>query len=175
VGRAGQVPWLYARDAVYRLNPETTRAELVMPLPRAITGLAAHGDGDALALPDGGLLLAHHDLDDRRLLRLDASGRLLWERSYREAGDGPSVLASDGQATYLALVDEGATTLVAVFAVDLESGNLTRLLEGGTRTGVPGNTWMLATPSGTLLVNIGGGHLVALDPRAAAQAVAPAP
>jgi hypothetical protein len=176
VGWAGQGLWLYTREGIYRLDAGTGGAEQVMALPRAISGIAAHGDGAALALPDGGLLVAHHDLADRRLLRLDVAGNLLWERSVQEAGDGLAHLALyGGQEAYLAVEETGPTMLVSVFAVDLESGNLARLLVGGTRTGISGDSWLLPGPSGALLVNIGGGHLVALDPRAAAQAIATAP
>jgi outer membrane protein assembly factor BamB len=175
LGWPGHNLWLYAREGIYRLERETRSAELVMLLPRAFSGTAAHGDGAALALPDGGLLVAHRDLDDQRLLRLDAAGNLLWERSYQEAGRGPAQLALNGNDVYLALEEPGATTLVTVFAIDQETGNLTRLFVGGTRQGLPGNTWLSAVSNGALLVNIGGGHLVALDPRAAVQALAPAP
>jgi murein DD-endopeptidase MepM/ murein hydrolase activator NlpD len=170
-GWPGQGLWLYGREGVYRLDATERSAQPVLALPRAIYGLAPHGDGDALALPDGGLLLAHRDVYDERLLRLDAAGNLLWERSYREAGSGEARLAWANGQVYLALVAEGATTLVSVYAVDLEAGSLLRLFAGGTRTGIPQDTWLLPVSSGALLVNIGGGHLLALDPQAAREAV----
>lgn len=175
VGRVGYGLWLYTREGVYRLDPTTRSADLVMLLPPAFSGFAAHGNGDAIALPDGGLLVAHEDLDDRRLLRFGDGGNLLWERSYRHVGDGAAQLALlDGQA-YLALTDEGSTMLVTVFSVDLDSGDLIRLFNGGTRTGAAQNTWLLPAPLGTLLLNIGGGHMVALDPRHAVDTLVPGP
>lgn len=174
-GWTGQGLWLYTREGIYRFDAETHAAELILALPRAMAGSAAHGDGDALALPDGGLLVAHRDLADSRLLRLDATGNLLWERSYREAGRGPAHLALHGEQAYLALVDEGATTLVTVFAIDPENGNLTRLLNGGTRTAILADNWLLPAPSGALLVSIGGGHLVAFDPQVATEALQSGP
>lgn len=165
--------WFYTREAVYRLDPEAHSATLALQLPRALSGTAMHGAGDAVGLPDGGLLVAHPDARDSRLLRLDAAGNLLWERSYREAGAGQARLALVDNQAYLVVTDEGATTLVTLFLVDLETGNLVRLFTGGTREGVFGDTWLLPAPSGMLLLNIGGGHLVALDPQAAASALAP--
>lgn len=172
VGRPGGQLWLYARDAVYRLNPSVPSAELVMTLPPALFGAGAHGSGDAVALADGGLLVAHPDAADGRLLRFDASGGLLWERSYRAAGEGAARLALSGDQAYLTLIEDGSTMMVAVYAVALETGNLVRLFEGGTREGMSRNTWLLPTAGSALLVNIGGGHLVALDPAAAQEALA---
>lgn len=172
LGWPGQGLWLYAEDGIYRLDAETRSAAHVFLLPRAAYSVSAHGDGGALALPDGGLLVAHRDVRDSRLLRFDAAGNLLWERSYREAGNGEARLAWANGQVYLALVEEGATTLVSVFAVDMETGNLLRLFVGGTRTGIPQDSWLLPVSSGALLVNIGGGHLVALDPQAALEVVA---
>lgn len=172
---AGRDLWLYSREGVYRLVPTMQRAELVMQLPTAFYGLAVHGNGDALALPDGGLLVAHQDLDDSRLLRFDSSGQLLWERSYRAAGDGAAQLTLLNGRVYLILIDEGATMTVTLFSVEMETGNLLRLFVSGTREGVPQDTWLFAGPAGTLLLNIGGGHLVALDPQQAAEVLAPLP
>jgi murein DD-endopeptidase MepM/ murein hydrolase activator NlpD len=170
-GEPGQPLWLYGREGIYRLDPEERSAELVMLLPRALYRLATDGNGNAVLLPDGGLLVAHHDAYDRRLLRFDAAGELRWERSYREASSGEARLALlDGQV-YLALVEEGPTTLVTLYSVDLETGSLLRLFAGGTRTGIAQNTWLLPGASGSLLLNIGGGHLVALDAQAATAAL----
>ncbi|MDT8304843.1 MAG: M23 family metallopeptidase, partial [Anaerolineae bacterium] len=173
IGHLNGALWFYTREAVYRLDAAARTSHLALLLPRATPGAAAHGAGDAMALPDGGLLVAHPDARDRRLLRLDAAGSLIWERSYREAGNGQARLALLDDQVYLVVSDEGATTLVTLFRVDLETGNLVRLFTGGTREGIFGDTWVLPASSGVLLLNIGGGHLVALDPRAAAEAVAP--
>lgn len=175
VGVPGNNPWLYNREGLYQLDLAGQRAELVYLLPRAISGLAAHGSGAAVALPDGGVLVAHPDVRDRRLLRLDAAGALLWERSYRDAGDGEASLTLLGNQAYLALADVGATTLVDVFSVNLQTGDMVRLFNSGTRDGRTGETWLLAAPTGTLLVNVGGGHLVALDPRTAAEVLGAGP
>jgi len=172
VGGDGDGLWLYAREGIYRLDPSVPSAQLALVLPPPLFGAAVHGSGDAVALADGGLLVAHQDLDDRRLLRFDADGALVWERSYRAAGDGEARLAVLGDKAYLTLTDEGPTMMVTVLSADLDAGNLVRLFGGGTREGVSQNTWLLATPSGMLLVNIGGGHMVALDPDAAEEAVA---
>ncbi|MDX1665446.1 MAG: M23 family metallopeptidase, partial [Candidatus Promineifilaceae bacterium] len=180
VGRPGGLLWLYARDGVYHLNPQQNRATLAKALPPALYGAALRRDGGALALPDGGLLVAHPDLYDSRLLRLDPRGALIWERSYRAAGAARAAGASGGRALaqlafadgrpFLAVVEEGPTMLVTVYAVDLDSGNLERLFVGGARGGNALNTWLIAAPDG-LLLNIGGGHLVALDPPAALDAL----
>ena len=166
VGGTGDSLWLYAREGVYRLDPSVPSARLVMVLPPALPG-----SGDAAALADGGLLVAHEDVDDSRLLRFDAGGDLLWERSYRAAGDGDARLAVSQDEAYLTLTDEGPTMTLTVYAVALETGDLVRLFEGGTREGISNHTWLLPTAGGSLLVNIGGGHMVALDPVGALTAL----
>ena len=171
VGGTDNSLWLYAREGVYRLDPSDRSAELVMVLPPPLFGAGAHGSGDAVALSDGGLLVAHQDLDDSRLLRFSAGGDLLWERSYEQAGNGEASLTVLQDRAYMTLTEEGPTMTVTVFAVDVASGDLVRLFVGGTREGVSRNTWLLPTSSGLLLVNVGGGHLVALDPLAAREAM----
>src|SRR5690606_25146541 len=75
-GWPGQGLWLYTREGIYRFDTETHTAELVLALPRAMPGRAAHGAGDALALPDRGLLVAHRAPAARRQLRPAAAGDL---------------------------------------------------------------------------------------------------
>jgi hypothetical protein len=164
----GEQPWLYAADGIYRLDEERQQAALTLPLAQALVQI-----GDAISLAGGGGLVAHSDRDDQRLLRLDDNGELLWERSFRRSLTGrPRLLESEGRVY---LIDDGTTRsagLITLYEVDLLSGNLTRIFVGGTRTPARNETWLLAGSDGRLFLNIGGGHLLALDLAAARGGVA---
>lgn len=154
--------WLYSRDGLYRLDEETQTAVLHYPLPPG-----ALTQGDAAALPDGGLLLAHYDRFDSRLLAFNPDGSLRWERSYRHLIDGRVHLLIIGRAPYLvAETNNDSTGTLFVYAIDPLQGDLTHIFSGGSRTFVAGDMWM-GTAEDHLLLNIGGGHLLSLDVREA--------
>lgn len=155
---ASEQAWLYSRDGLYRLDEATQTAVLHYPLP---PGSLAQGDG--VGLPDGGLLLAHSDRADSRLLAFNSDGSLRWERSYRGLLNGRVSLLLIGDLPYLIAQsgneDDGT---LALYAIDTLQGNLTHLFHGGSRTFVASDTWMEGV-DGRLLLNIGGGHLLSLD------------
>lgn len=149
--------WLYTRDMLYRLDTPTRTAQPVYALFPGLLSLS-----DALALPDGRLLLAHADSSDRRLLLFNPDGSLRWERSYEGLVAGAVHLQQFGNQYYLvAQDDQSSTSHHYVYALDLERAELTHLFTGGTRSPQPNDTWIMPTPTG-LLINIGGGNLVAL-------------
>jgi murein DD-endopeptidase MepM/ murein hydrolase activator NlpD len=159
--------YVYDPEGVYRLDPETRSAELVYGLPRAYPG-----PGDMLALPGGGLLVAHGDRYDRRLIALNADGTLRWQRSYAGLPIGQPQLLMLGRRPYLVLRNDtvSATTLT-VFAIDLERPALTRISSAaGPRASRPADTAALALDPDGLLVNLGGGGMVAIDPPASGPA-----
>lgn len=150
--------WLYTRDMLYRLDTAARTAEPIYALPPGLLSLS-----DALALPDGGLLLAHADPSDRRLLLFNSDGSLRWERSYEGLVAGAVHLQQVGNQHYLvAQDDQSSTSHHYVYALDLERAELTHLFTGGTRSPQPNDTWIISTPTG-LLMNIGGGNLVTLS------------
>jgi len=180
VGQAGPVGWpagvtgrmasagnrltAYGREGIFRLDPETRQAELLYALPTAFPDV-----GDMVALTDGRLLVAHTDLRDRRLIMLNADGSLRWERSYSNASRGEPHLQVVSGRVYLLLNDYGGE--LAVFAVDTVAATLTRIFIGGTRSPQRTETWVSPMGAGRMLINIGGGSLVALDLVTAVAAV----
>jgi murein DD-endopeptidase MepM/ murein hydrolase activator NlpD len=162
---AGDQLWFYDHDGLYRLNAETQRSELVYALPSSFMGL-----GDMIALPDGGLLLAHRDRFDERLIALDAAGRVRWERSYGGLIQGkPSLLALDGRPYLMSEHMGNASSTISIYSIDLEGAELRHIFSGGSRAPDPNLTWAAAAGDGLILIHIGGGSLAALDPLAAPE------
>lgn len=163
---AGDQVWLYNREGLYRLDMERATAVLHYPLP---TGTISFGD--VLALPDGGLLLAHADRFDRRLIAFHADGTLRWERSYAGylAGSVRLQLLND-MVTVIAEDMIGTTGMLSVYALNMDSAHLTQLFAGGTRSPSPVDTWSFARDE-RLILHIGGGHMLALDIGQALSAV----
>lgn len=163
--RAGSQLFVYSGDGVYRLDPQTHSSELFFPLP---SGLASQGD--IIALPGGGLLVAHMDTAGRRLLALNEDGTLRWQRAYAGLLDGQPHLLNINDQIYLLSEGNGeAWGELSVYALDLENAALTWVFRAGTRTPLPGQTWSFLSQSGNLLLNIGGGNLLALNPSLALQ------
>ena len=162
--------YLYNTEGVFGLEPETLSAELLYPLARGTVRL-----GDMIGLPDGTLLLVHADLADRRLIALDPSGALLWERSLSRATSGDQrLLLLDGRPYLLARESTNVTGSIStsayeltLFAIDLETARLTRLFTGGTRDPQVEFTAAYPLEDGRLLINIAGSTLVMLDVEAA--------
>ncbi len=163
----GDQVWVYAADGIYQLHPETLSAELLYALPYGSLWL-----GDMVALPGGGVLVAHTDRFDKRLIALDGDGGVRWQRSFADFIRGqPSLLVLDGSA-YLASLDAtGSFSEVSIFAVDLNSAELTRIFTGGSRNPLPQDTWAFPSGDHRILINIGGSSMALLDPQAALAAV----
>jgi len=161
---SGSATWLIGTDGVYQLADGTP--ELALPLPTS----ALRGQ-TAVALPGGGLLLAHPA--DRRLIALNADGTVRWERAYTGQLDSDVTLLAVGDGLVLAAQGPaGAGRELKIFAVDGVTAVLTHLFTGGTRSGGWGDMWATAVGD-KLLLNTGGGSLLALDPQTA-QALAAA-
>jgi outer membrane protein assembly factor BamB len=163
--------FVYAADGVYRLNSETLAAELMYALP-----LGSPSRGDMVALPQGGLLVAHRDGRDGRLIVLNDDGSVRWERSYADVLSGQQrLLMVDGHPF---LVSQSGTSSspasISVLAIDLNRSELLMVFSGGNRDPRPGRTSAFAVGDGRILVNIGGSRLVMLDTRLALEAVSQA-
>ncbi len=163
----GQEIWLYGEEGVYRLNPARATPELLHGLPPALL-LQSH----IIALPDGGALVAHADRFDHRLIALNSDGSVRWQRSYRSLAAGDLQLLVLNEQVYLVTAAGSNPILnLSVYALDLATAELTHIFTGGTRTAVPGTTWAMAAGDGQMLINLGGGHMLTLDPLAAKAAV----
>jgi len=172
---SGDQVFVYNSTGVYRLSADMQSANLLYPLPRAYPDL-----GDAVALPGGGVLVAHMDQADARLIALEADGTLRWQRSYVVAIRVPSAtqarprLAAAGGHVYLVLTNDiSSSSITEVFSVDMDGAQLTRIFTGGTRNLAQEDTWAFAVDGDHLLVNYGGGNVTALNARLALKAVQP--
>ncbi len=158
--------WFHDLNGVFRLDAESQSSKLVYPLPSSYIDL-----GDMIALPDGGLLLAHRDRFDERIIALDPSGRVRWERSYAGLVQGEvSLLEVDGRVYLMSQGRANAAGEVSLYAIDLERDELRHIFRGGSRAPVPVYTWATAAGDGLIVINIGGGSLALLDPLAADEA-----
>jgi murein DD-endopeptidase MepM/ murein hydrolase activator NlpD len=160
--------YLYQERGIYRLDLEVREVERLYALPKGFNRL-----GDILPLPGGGLLVAHLDYDDRRLIALSQGGSPLWERSLADLPEGGGMrLLAVGTNVYLMMGTALASaSKISLLRVDLETGDLTRFFEGGSRDPVPEDTWIQEVSEGRLLFNIGGGSMLLLDPNLAMEVV----
>jgi murein DD-endopeptidase MepM/ murein hydrolase activator NlpD len=158
--RTGDTIWLYApNQGLYQWEAATASLRLLYPL--------AQGWGEIAPLPDeSGVLLAHRDGRHSRLLRFAGDGTLLWEGGVEEVVGREWWLAGLGERLFL-LVEGGrppASSLL-LYEVDWRDGGLVQVWFGGTRTAVAGGSWFTAVDEANqLLLNIGGGHLLAFAP-----------
>jgi hypothetical protein len=165
--------WIYTDDGVYLLSTDHLSAELIFPLPNGIIRL-----GDIVVLPDGNLLINHTDISDRRLMLIDTDDELRLQRSYSGVFQGELLLIELGGQPYLVaqdetnLTQESSTTTwreIVIYSIDLDSGDLTRVFQGGTRDPDPGAASVLVVGDDRLLINVWGTTLVMLDPRMAME------
>lgn len=159
--------FLYANDGLYQLDLNRQTVVLWYPLPPLF------GSGSGIAsLPDGSLLLLHSDTRDRRLLMLNSDGTLRWERSLRRAVPGELALLTAGEQVFLTALDtSSANNDLRIYGINLAQPALTHLYTGGTRQRSFSGSWAQGTDAGLLLIQVGGGNLVALDALAAETAV----
>ena len=157
---SGDQIFIYNPTGVYRLNPEKFRTDLLVPLdPGAVE------TGDIVALPDGGVLVAHRGLITQRLIALNADGTLRWDRSTLGIGRAPPQLIVSGGRLY-AFTAEGDVLLIG-----LSDGEAWRVFESGNGTRLNGENWALIMAGDRVLLDFRGGMIVAVDPQAAVEAV----
>lgn len=150
---------VYAADGVYRLTPDSEAVGMLYKLPTAYLVI-----GDAIVLPDGGMLLAHRDLYDRRLIALNADGSLRWERSLRSLPSSAQEFVAVGGRIYLVneyFAQTGGD--VTVFAIDLDSSALTKILDLPTRPVIGGSLWTSTVGDRYILLGLDQ-DLVLFDP-----------
>jgi murein DD-endopeptidase MepM/ murein hydrolase activator NlpD len=163
----GDQVYVYDAEGIYLLNPETLAAELLYALPYGSLWLS-----DMIALPDGGLLVAHTDRFDKRLIALDPDGRLRWQRSFSGIARGQQNLLVLDERAYLVAQDAtGSFIEVSVFSIDLDSAELIRIFTLGSRDPLLEDTWAFTIEDNRILINIGGSSMAAFDPRLAIEIV----
>jgi outer membrane protein assembly factor BamB len=142
--------YVYASTALYRLSDTP---ELLKLLDR--TGTTR---GSMIALPDGGVLLAHNGTSGRRLIALNPDGTLRWDRSIQRLTDeAPQLVNIDGEV--YAVTPEGD-----VWWIDQAWGDAQRVLDGTRWETLPGRFRSVVASDGTLIFDARGGRLIALDP-----------
>jgi murein DD-endopeptidase MepM/ murein hydrolase activator NlpD len=159
LAQLGEQVWFYTGTGLYRLEVAAETAVLLHPLPPHTptpSGL--------IPLAEGGGLLLQSDAHDRRLIAFNPDGSLRWQRSLARAVVGRLRLVYLDQQPYLLAEDNRSSySQVMIYMIDPAQVELTHIFSGGTRAAKPHDTWLLAG-SGHLLLNIGGGHMVAIQP-----------
>ncbi|NIM92259.1 MAG: peptidoglycan DD-metalloendopeptidase family protein [Anaerolineales bacterium] len=163
----GEEAFLYNEEGIYILDSESRSAELVYSLP---WGYPA--SGDILAIPDRGVLVAHRDQFDQRLIFVDVNGSLQWERSYIGIGSGSAKLTLIDGNPYI-LIEKRLSNYVEVdlFAIDLETSELTLIFHGEARNPRNDEGWLTDIGNGRALLYIQGRRLLLLDVNEAHEAI----
>jgi hypothetical protein len=164
---SGERTYLYAEEGLYHLEPAERTAKRLLSLSNTYQEMRT-----IASTADGGLVLIHADSYDRRLLRLDSQGALVWERSLMVLPRGGWQLLTTTQELYLLVSHTDSSRTVAdIYAIDLDSATLTHILRGDSRQSYTRNTWMQPLGEGLWLLNVGGGPLGAFNLQAAYQRV----
>ena len=162
LARTGRGSWLYGDGGLYQLQPDDGQLRATYTLPNGYLG-----SGAILPLPDDRLLLIHRDARDKRLLMFNPDGSLLWQRSLTNQLQGELTLHwHQGQIYLIAQGSDVSTDNAQLFWLDEASRELLLLFSSGSRTSRPQESWV-QTVGDDLLLHIGGGSLVLLDPVAA--------
>ena len=163
---ASEQPYVYAEDGIYSIDTDSRSMNQLFDLPSGFPR-----SGGLSEIPGGGILVAHTDLDDKRLIAIDADGVLCWERSIASLGArNVELLTLNDEIYMMAQYDIGRSTGIDLFHVNTESGDLIRIFSGGTRSTGP-NPAEIAPIGDSLLIRIAGVGLAAVDPLAALAAV----
>ncbi len=163
---ASERPTIYAEDGIYQINMQSGLIKLLVELPNGFPR-----SGGLSEMPGGGIVVAHTDLDDKRLIAVDEDSLLRWERSIASLGTrAVELLTLNDEMFLMTQYDIGRSTGIDLFHVGRESGDLTRIFSGGTRSTSP-NPAEIASIGDSLLISIAGVGLVSVDPQAAFEAV----
>ncbi len=157
---AGDRIWLYDDEGLYRLDPEARSADLLYRLPQGFLGL-----GSIIALPEGGVMIAHREQADSRLIAFNPDGTVEWQRSTAQLGTGELRLLLHNDQPYLLLLSgRDLSTQLLLYAIDRQNSVLFHIFIAGTRAPLPGGNWVVSANDDLLLINVGGGSMAALDP-----------
>lgn len=163
---ASEQPYIYTEDGVYQIEMESGSVELLFGLSNGFPR-----SGGLFEMPGGGVLIAHTDLDDKRLISIDKDGLLRWEVSITSLGArAVEFLTLNDEIYLMTQYDIGRSIGVDLFHVEAESGDLTRIFTGGTRSTSP-KPAEIAAIGESIWIRITGVGLAALDPQVAFEAV----
>jgi hypothetical protein len=167
VSASGEDLYLYAEDGLYRADFDIKTGILLKELEGTILDQAAISPAG-----DRGLVLIHTNGHDRRLLLIDFTGRVVWERSLSSLSRGSWYLFSDQDDVYLMHTYSVLSNLtVDIYVIDLESAVLTHIIRTGSRRAFSRNTWLDHMGDGLWLLNTDGGPLGAFDLQAAYERI----
>jgi len=163
---ASERPHIYAEDGIYEIDMGLGLVEPFIDLPSGFPRA-----GSISEMPGGGVLVVHTDLDDKRLMAIDEDSHLIWERSIASLGSRAVELLVLNDEMYMMIQhDIGRSTGIDLFHIGKETGDLTRIFSGGTRSASPNLADI--TPVGDfILIDITGVGLAVLDPQTALEAV----
>ena len=166
--QVGEQIWLYGTEGLYRLDPVAMTADYLYPLPQSRGNLV-----NMIALPDGGVLIAHRDRFDSRLIAFNPDGSVQWQRSYAALGLGNlRLLLHNDQPYLLQQTGSDITTQFKLYAIDMPNSTLRHIFTGGTRTPLPEDNWVVSVDDELLLLlNVGGGSMVGLDVETAVSVI----
>lgn len=151
-------------EGLHSLDPAARSIALLNDWPR--DSLRA---SDVLGLEGDGALVTHFSRQDRRLVRFDQAGNVIWHRSLPDEIPGaPRLLLASGTPYLIASDETSSTGTISIYEVDLDDASLTHVFNGGTRTPRANLTATHLSSTGRLYLNIGGGHLVSVDLKDAA-------
>ena len=158
-------PLVNTEDGVYILDLESRSLDLLLNLPSGFPR-----SGGLSEIPEGGVLVAHTDLDDKRLIAIDADGLLHWEHSIASLGArNVELLTLNDEIYMMAQYDIGRSTGIDLFHVDTESGDLTRIFSGGTRS-TSSDPVEIAAVGDSIVISIMSVGLAAIEPQTALEA-----
>ncbi len=159
--------WIYSKDGIYLMPPEANHPRLIYALPRAFPA-----PGDIIPIVDDSVLVAHTDIFDRRLIAFQTDGALRWEYSYSHTLPGQPILLNLGDQPYMMVYSNSSSlSKLAIFAIDMEDAELTRVFEGEARNASSRATWGLALDEHQILFNMGGENMFMLDTIIAREAI----
>lgn len=162
----GDQSFLYGSEGIYLLDVENQSTELHYQLPRSFLGL-----GDGIVIPEDGLLLAHRDLEDERLILLQNGNKQVWQRSYSQLSGGRSKLVESGSNTFLIVSkNNNIFDRVTIFSIDFGDSEFLRLFDTVTDSSISSPIQAFPVSEELILIYAGNG-LVALNPEESAAAL----
>lgn len=158
---------LFNGDGLFRLDPVDRSSLLLRDWPK--DSLRA---SDVAGLENGGALVTYVSRADRRLFYFDDGGSIIWQRSLPDDITGtPRLQLVAGKLYLVAFGSSGSTGTVSVYEIDVENASLARVFDGGTRAPRTSMNSVFQSGNDKLVLNIGGGNLVSLDPEKAAEGI----
>ena len=157
--------YIYSRDGLYAIPENSNTAEKLVDLANAFPII-----GDMMALDDGSILLAHMDRDDRKLIMINPTGEVEWERSYASIMNGtPSLMQISGRIYILNEQTFSSNHEITIYEVIPDNGELEKVFVGGSRRADTGGTWFHTDDMAEMVLNIGGGSLVGMKQTISAE------